>query len=249
MSKPTPEKIVYVGAGGDVELINIFPEKDIIFIDSQPITQFGDTYDWKTYRKKFIRNLIDSYKCIGYTQFDMKKCTSLEKVDEVEGFEKIPFYFAHCMYFHNEDGKVSKYYVSSGFPSRMSEELKADIAECKDIILSGFFPDVQIVKWMFREKIRDVYCFSDSSYAFHPVLDEMKGKERVDVKKRLGIIKNRDEVYTDLVCAFYTKDVIPSKYFFVSKYQTVIIECDSIDQIEDLSVAEVISTDYDEERD
>ncbi len=59
-------KMLYFGAGLDVSVINIFSEKDIVFIDSQPCSEFNEPYYEGFYRPDFMKQLIETYGKLGF---------------------------------------------------------------------------------------------------------------------------------------------------------------------------------------
>lgn len=68
-------KILYMGAGVDIKKVALFPDRDVIFVDAQPYSEFGGTYDADFYRNWFVGDLISAYRKMGYVLIDEKRLT------------------------------------------------------------------------------------------------------------------------------------------------------------------------------
>lgn len=159
------KRILYIGAGLDVGIINIFPDKDVIFVDSMPFSEFEGSYRPEFYRNWFIDKLIKAYDKLGFFKIGEKELTG--KFESWSGGDDRdePDYFRPTIliFMRSKDGLVSRYYVSSAFPSKVSDELKADIEGVDALFLSGFFPWTGIVNYL--KKPFEIVCSDSSVYS------------------------------------------------------------------------------------
>ncbi len=105
-------KVLYIGAGDDTNIINIFTgefnSNYFILIDTLPRTSW-DEYGFvkEFYKPKFIDNIKQEFKSIG---FELKKITELTKLKQ---FNKIDLPFINPHLFEFIKGNIIvKYYVS-----------------------------------------------------------------------------------------------------------------------------------------
>jgi hypothetical protein len=169
--KSAKKRILYIGAGVDVGVINIFPEKDVIFVDSMPFNENSERpYMSIFYRNWFIERLIEAYDDLGFDKIGEKELTGDFESwggKEDRGDETEPAYFKPTMLLfkrrESDDDVVSRYYVSSAFPSRVSEELEADLKDADALFLSGYFPLTPIVDYL--KKPFEVFCSDSSVYS------------------------------------------------------------------------------------
>jgi len=218
--------VLYTGAGLDVGVINIFPEKDIVFVDAQPFSEYDMPYRVEFYRSNFVNNLISAYSAIEYEKIGEKILTTEDdfkvvgEVSEIgDELKKKPDYFEPTLFLfkHTKTGRESKYYVSSAFPTRMSNDLERDMRECNGLILSGFFPLVGIYTYL--RKPFELIC-SDSSVYLMQNADELDDE-------------GENIVHTLISNDSFFKTVVSSVYCF-SCEDKMIVKCDNLSEVQEI---------------
>jgi hypothetical protein len=168
-------KILYVGAGLHIEPVKHFPEtKNFVFIDSQPRSEF-DSFHPKFYsgfyRAHFLNDLVSSCQYYGFildsfTVLDKNyyKKIITKKWYYSSWFYKIPADINPTMIvFHNNKTQQKlTYYVSTNIKYNMNPILENDIATCDGIIISGYFPEKQILKYFVSPKV--FFGYTDTGY-------------------------------------------------------------------------------------
>lgn len=215
MSRP---KMLYFGAGLDVAVINIFPEKDIVFIDAQPCSEFDGAYDVNFYRNDFMKRLLEKYGEIGFELVSEKMVSTIEPLEVLkEGVEKPDYFEPTMLTFKRDDDsggeRMSRYYISSAFPDRLSLELNEEIDGCSELILSGFFPHLSVISRM----MVPLKLFCDDGSVYDSVDDDDDG---TIVHKLVVDGEEFKRVVRELYC--YSSD------------DQVIVKCDDFDEVCDI---------------
>jgi hypothetical protein len=168
-------KLLYVGAGHHIEPVIHFPNtKNFVFIDSQPRSEF-DSFHPKFYsgfyREHFLNNLVASCQYYGFilNSFNVLdknyyKNIITKKWYYSSWFYKIPADINPTMlvfYNHKTQQKLT-YYVSTNIKYNMNKTLENDIATCDGIIVSGYFPEKEILSYFVSPKV--FFGYTDTSY-------------------------------------------------------------------------------------
>ena len=97
---------VYVGAGKDIKPVLLFKHiVTFIYIDSQPLTEFGNSELFPAYeRPEFPHKIYKSMTKIGF----------IKKNDFDENLHE---------YFNSKTGQTLKYYMNCCFPNNLSKNL------------------------------------------------------------------------------------------------------------------------------
>jgi hypothetical protein len=121
---------VYVGAGTDIIPVILFRNiGTFIYIDSQPLTEFGSV----ELRPGYMR-----------PNFPHKFATTIAKL----GFRKISTNDSDThIYVHPIKRTTLKYFMSVRFPS-VNKELLAEISEANTLICCGHFPSGELLNMM-----------------------------------------------------------------------------------------------------
>lgn len=161
MNKIHTNKILYIGSNIHIEPINHFPNtKDFVFIDTQPRSEF-DTYHPKfnihCYRPKFYSNLIKTCQQYGFilkSSYELdsnyyKNILSWKKKFEyfVQGFPEF-INPTLLVFINNITNQTINYYISTNIKFNMTPILCSDIESCDGIIISGFYPDIELLKYI-----------------------------------------------------------------------------------------------------
>ena len=158
-----PQKILYIGAGCNIEPVNNFPQtKEFIFIDTQPrneVDTHQPQFNKKLYKSKFVNNLLLSCLYNGFTLTNKiildnkyhKKIISWK----TSWFYKIPSNINPTMLVFTNDKTKQKiiYYISTNINFNMNANLKHDIESCDSFIISGYFPDINILQYFTKPKM------------------------------------------------------------------------------------------------
>lgn len=172
-------KILYVGSGLHITPVTHFPEtKYFVFVDSQPRSQFDSSHPKfynEFYRPYFINDLIamcqhygfivESYSVLDKNYY--KKVIS-KKWQCSSWFYKIPSDInPTVLNFKNNKTKQSiRYYVSTNIKFNMNKVLENDIATSDGLIVSDYFPEIDILSYFSRPKTFFGYtntCYNISS--------------------------------------------------------------------------------------
>jgi hypothetical protein len=166
-------KMLYIGAGCHVEPVLHFKEtKEFIFIDTQPRSEY-DSIEFESlfYRKKFIDNLEEEFKKYDFTiqnvyELDNKYFNKIISWKQYIYylFFKIPkFINPALIIFENQKTKqIVKYYISTNFKLNMNNKLKEDIKTSDGLIISGFFPQTELLD--FFDKPKTFFGYTDTIY-------------------------------------------------------------------------------------
>jgi hypothetical protein len=168
-------KILYVGAGHHIEPVKHFPgTKNFVFIDSQPRSEFDSVHPKfysGFYRGHFLNDLVASCQYYGFildsfTVLDKNyyKKIITKKWYYSSWFYKIPADINPTMLvFHNNKTQQKlTYYVSTNIKYNMNPILENDIATCDGIIISGYFPEKQILQYFVSPKV--FFGYTDTGY-------------------------------------------------------------------------------------
>jgi hypothetical protein len=203
-----PNKILYVGTGCHIEPVTHFLKtKTFVFIDSQPRSEFDSDcpkFNETFYRPDFLNQLIDT--CQHY-DFEIESCTVLDN----NYHKKINYnkwYWLYCfnkppininptmlVFFNKKTQQKIIYYVSTNIKFNMNEQLLSDINTCDAIIVSGYFPETQILQYFSSPKI--FFGYTNTCY---------------DVKPNPNKEKDNNIIY------FLNNCICNTQYFFVDFY-------------------------------
>ena len=122
-------KAVYIGAGLDIIPVIVLNKiNTFIYIDSQPISEFGMFYwnDKKMYRTHFLPELEKLMKNNNFTK-------TIQKNNYIEYTNKI---------------QIIKYFINTPFPEKITDEIEKEIRDCDTLIISGYNPNKKIIDLM-----------------------------------------------------------------------------------------------------
>ncbi len=179
-------KILYIGAGYHIEPVKHFPEtKNFVFIDTQPRSEFDSSHPKfysGFYRAHFLNELVASCQYYGFILYSFtvldknyyKKIIN-KKWYYSSWFYKIPADINPTMLvFHNHKTQQKlTYYASTNIKFNMSKILENDIATCDGIIVSGYFPEKEILNYFVSPKV--LFGYTDTSY----VLENDEDKQNI----------------------------------------------------------------------
>lgn len=158
-------KILYVGAGCHIEPVKHFPlTKLFVFVDSQPRSEcdsFHYKFNKNFYRQHFINDLISTCQYYGflfdsYTILDKKYSKKIinKAWYYTSWFYKIPNDINPTMlvFINNKTQQKLIYYISTNIKFNMNKYLLNDIGTCDGIIVSGYFPEKDILQYFIKPK-------------------------------------------------------------------------------------------------
>lgn len=196
------EKIIYFGAWAHLNPLHneLFRNKDIIFVDSQPFTEndIGEVYNEKFYRPKFIERIDKKYAKFGFKKEKEIACIPLIERKKPDNLQ-VPYLNPTLLIYKDDNNVYSKYYVSSGFPDGLSKLLIYELQQANELIISGYAPSSNILKYM--KSPLTVYCYSRSVYNYSEEESlERRGPTIIDIlydnysiAKSLYLIDYRNE--------------------------------------------------------
>jgi len=142
------KKILYIGAGDDRSLLDLFPSSDFVFIDSLPRNEYGYFYYYRgfysaTFKKDVLQILADAqWIKTGETVYS----TMYSEIN-------VPDLEPHRVSFQRGTQKLD-YYFSTGIPENLylehkpHQELQTSISECDAIFVKGHLPDESVLEYM-----------------------------------------------------------------------------------------------------
>jgi hypothetical protein len=140
------KKILYFGSGTHIEPVCHFPETtEFIFGDSLPKNSHGfDYYSRVHYEKYFMLQLEEKIKNMNLSIIKRKILTN--KFDEIN----IPNLESQCLFISDKNSLDIKYYVSTSLPYDLydNKDLQMDIGSCDTLLISGYYPDKKIIKYI-----------------------------------------------------------------------------------------------------
>lgn len=171
-------KILYVGAGLHIEPVKHFPEtKNFVFIDSQPRSEFDSVHPKfysGFYRAHFLNDLVASCQYYGFIldSFSVLDKNYYKKIITRKWYYSSWFYRIPddinptMLVFHNHKTQQKlTYYVSTNIKYNMNQILENDIATCDSIIVSGYFPEKEILHYFVSPKT--LFGYTDTCYVLN----------------------------------------------------------------------------------
>lgn len=160
-------KYIYFGANLHIDVLDILDSKDktIIYVDSLPKNEYGYEFQKSFYRPKFYNDLLVKFKLKNY---DLIKTDILKPLVKMEYYGLfnyfLPKYFnPTCLTFYNKNlNKEVKYYISSGIPRYLTEELINDMYDCHNVIISGHHPPGFILDYLSTPVV--AYCYNQTVF-------------------------------------------------------------------------------------
>lgn len=172
-------KILYVGAGCHIEPVTHFPEtKTFVFIDSQPRSEFDSfhpKFNKLFYRSHFLNDLFETCQNYGFTFdsydfIDNKYCKKIitKKWYYTSWFYKIPNDINPTMliFLNKKTQQKLIYYISTNIKFNINSNLIIDISSCDGIIVSGYFPENEILQYFTKPKV--FFGYTNTSYFLEP---------------------------------------------------------------------------------
>jgi hypothetical protein len=172
-------KILYVGAGCHIQPVNHFYDtKQFIFIDTQPRNEF-DSYHPKysegLYRPNFLTNLLTVFENNGFLLESYKVVDSnyhkkiISKTWYYSSwFFKVPYDVNPTLlvFFNKTTLQQIKYYISTNIKFNMNTYLLNDIKTCDGLIVSGYFPEFELLQYLDIPMV--FFGYTGTSYYMDP---------------------------------------------------------------------------------
>jgi hypothetical protein len=151
-------KILYVGCGTHLEVLLHFQDtKEFVFIDTQPLSEYDATIYYKPfYRPNFINIVLSKLRKLNFmiqsvTNLDKKyykKIFTLKQKLYYLFYRKPEYINPSLLTFYNIHTKQTiKYYVSTDIDNTNISELHNDIKSCDTLLVSGYFPSINYLKY------------------------------------------------------------------------------------------------------
>lgn len=172
-------KILYLGVGTHIETVTHFPEtKQFIFIDTKPRSKCDSIHPkfFKGfYKENFINDLLETCKHFGF------KLKSNKEIDNnyYKNIISKKWYFSSwifqipphlnpslLVFFNPITNQKIKYYISTNIKFNIDKKLYEDIKNCDGIIVSKYFPDIEILKYFEIPKV--FFGYNNISYLIDP---------------------------------------------------------------------------------
>lgn len=150
-------KILYIGAGLHTEVINDFTEtKEFIFIDSQPRTEFGCEYYYKSFYRDIFNSLLNKLNSVNFILINKIKLTNKFEKYNVPNLESTKLIFT------NNSSNIN-YYISTSLPYDYDNYvLHNDIKNCDTLLISGHYPNIIFLNHI--QKPFNLILYSDTYY-------------------------------------------------------------------------------------
>ncbi len=142
------KKILYLGAGEHIEVINYFPNcNEFILIDTKPRSEHDEKYYFYEgfYRNHFLNIVIKKCKKYGFIlnqtiELDSNYINTIKTIElDLRNINDIPYINPHLLIFINEfNQKVIKYYISTNIIFNMCPVLEKDIKTSDTLYVAGY---------------------------------------------------------------------------------------------------------------
>lgn len=144
---------IYFGAKLHINVMDILtnPKKNIIYVDSLPKNEYGYEFYKGFYRPNFYNKLLEEFLKYDYVLIKRKKLKPLIKMEKYSCCNFcVPNYFypEQLIFKNNKLNKEVKYYISSGIPRYLTQELIDDMSKCYNIIISGHHPSDIVLNYL-----------------------------------------------------------------------------------------------------
>jgi hypothetical protein len=156
-------KVLYIGAGNDTNIVNIFTGEFncnyFILVDTLPRSSW-DEYGFveEFYRPDFINNIKQEFKNIGFELIKVKELNKIKKFDKIN----LPFINPHLLEFKNGN-KIVKYYVSTNITTDgVNNELKKDLIGANILYIKGYFPEIKLLDY-FKRGSKKIFIGDDDT--------------------------------------------------------------------------------------
>ena len=137
-------KAIYIGAGTDIIPVIVLDNiTEYILIDSQPCSEYG-MYLYENadlFRNYFVPN-FEKIMLNNNFILTQKKDNYLE--------------------YKNESNKIIKYFISTPFPEKITNEIKKELLNSENLILAGFDPNKVILELM--PNLKNIYGVTHTVY-------------------------------------------------------------------------------------
>lgn len=216
------KSLLYIGAGLHLTPIETYRYmyKKFVFIDSLPINGYGYDYYYRAYYDGgFVEKLIQNMAEYCFNLENIHVLTDDFTEIECKYLESTLFIFTNI-----EKDITVHYYISTGIPRHLCEQnriqiLQNDISETDALIISGHFPDKEILKHI--QLPIDLICYSKTWYPKDEYEIEIEDYETVikeiiyeDFNKIVKSISHYDET-NNIKNTFYN---YPDFYKFYITY-------------------------------
>jgi hypothetical protein len=178
------KKILYIGAGDDRSLLDLFPSSDFVFIDSLPRNEYGYFYYYRGfYRTAFKKGVLQKLADTQWIKTGEKVYSTMYSEINVPDLEP------HRVSFQRGKQKLD-YYFSTGIPENLyienkpHQELQTSISECDAIFVKGHFPDESVLEYM--QPHFHVICGADTYFPEHNDDDKSIISRLIDDKERVS---------------------------------------------------------------
>jgi len=199
----------YIGAGMDIERPTKLFGTNIIFVDSQPFTEFDNNFFYKKgfYRERFA-DFIDENK-------DAEMKISPDNKIIYPCWIRKRYMQPHLISLKNGNS----YYISSHFSKRMSNSLRVALGHCSKLIICGYAPPPEILNYM-QSPVTfyidgDGVVLSDPRKGYAGEYYEKNGKtilgwlwEKYDKKEKVKIVLYKKKGDKNVISQFFDFDNI-----------------------------------------
>lgn len=164
------KQILYIGVNLHLEVLQHFPDKHFILIDSLPLNEYGfDYYSRHSYRENFLDKLQDKFTKFG---FELINTTIL--TNNFEEINKQHLEATLLEYINKTTNQIIHYYISTCIPLHLHNrnlyssktetipQLLEDIKQCDLLLISGHMPHYDIYKYL-TDQI-DLIGYSDTVF-------------------------------------------------------------------------------------
>ena len=152
------KKILYIGAGTDLEPLDCFPSSHFVYIDSLPRNSYGYPYYYRGfYDANFKQNVTRALESMFFYKTSEKVFSNLYSEINVANLD------SHSVSFYRDKNQIKQekqeihYYFSTGIPENiydgdgnLNTDLCTDMAECDAILVKGHWPHKDVFKYMTR---------------------------------------------------------------------------------------------------
>lgn len=149
-------QILYIGVNLHLEVLQHFPDKHFILIDSLPLNEYGfDYYSRHSYRENFVDKLQDKFATFGFQLINTTILTN-----NFEEINKKHLEATLLEYINKTTNQIVHYYISTCIPLHLHNrnlysskteiipQLLEDIKQCDSLLICGHMPHYDIYKYL-----------------------------------------------------------------------------------------------------
>ncbi len=211
-------KVLYLGSWDHIEVINYFSKcNEFVLIDTQPRSEHDqkDYFYEGFYRNNFIDRIIKKCNRYGFVLTDKIELDPNYMKETISN--KYNYVNPHLFIFKNNsenNSRIIKYYISTNIIFNMNPILEEDIRTSDTLYVAGYAPDVELLKYIKKQSLNINFVGdSETVYFYERAPDE-------------------NDIITNYIRNNIKLNDYFNNYYLVWRKHSMIIVCDSLEDID-----------------